>query len=127
MRCFVAIDIDEGIRTALQKLQQEIAKAADIKKSDAKWVHPDSMHLTLKFLGEVRDQEVMDVCNTAKAVAAGHKAFDFAVSQVGYFGGQSARVLWVGAGLECPELLQLQQDLEEQLASVGWPEEGRKF
>lgn len=127
MRCFIAVDIDEEIRVALRDLQQDMAKAADIAKSDVKWVHPDSMHLTLKFLGEVRDQDVVDVCNTVKAVAAGHKAFDFAVRQVGYFGGQSARVLWVGAGLDCPELLQLQQDLEEELACIGWPKEGRKF
>jgi 2'-5' RNA ligase len=127
MRCFIAIDIEERIRVALRKLQQEMAEAADIKKSDVKWVHPDSMHLTLKFLGEVRDRDVLDICNIVKAVAAGHKAFDFVVNQVGYFGGQSARVLWVGAGLDCPELLQLQQDLEEKLASIGWPQEGRKF
>ena len=51
----------------------------------------------------------------------------FAISRVGFFGGHSARVLWVGAGLDCPELLQLQQDVEEKLAAIGWPKEGRKF
>ena len=127
MRCFIAIDIDEGIKTALGDLQQEMAAAADIGKSDVKWVRPDAMHLTLKFLGEVRDRDTVDICNTAKAVATEHKAFDFAVRQVGCFGGHSARVLWVGAGLDCPELLQLQQDLEEQLAQIGWAKEGRKF
>ncbi len=127
MRCFIAIDIDERIRTALRNLQQDMAEAADIRKSDVKWVRPETMHLTLKFLGEIRDQEIVDMCTAVKAVAARHKAFDFAVSKVGYFGGQSARVLWVGAGLECRELLQLQQDLEEELASAGWPKEGRKF
>ncbi len=127
MRCFIAIDINEGIRAALHNLQQQIANKADVNKSDVKWVRPDSMHLTLKFLGEIRDQDVMDVCNTVEAVAAGHKAFDFAVSQVGFFGGRSARVLWVGAGLDCPEMLQLQQDLEEELAVIGWPKEGRQF
>ena len=127
MRCFIAVDIDEGIKAALGDLQQEMAAAADIGKSDVKWVRPDSMHLTLKFLGEIRDRDAVDICNTAKAVAAGHDAFTFAVSEVGYFGGAGARVLWVGAGLDCPELLELQQDLEEQLAGIGWPKEGRKF
>jgi len=127
MRCFIAIDIDEEIRAGLRDLQQDMAEAANIKKSDVKWVHPDSMHLTLKFLGEIRDQDVMGVCNAVKAAASRHKAFDLSVSQVGSFGGRSARVLWVGAGLECPELLQLQQDLEEELALAGWPKEGRKF
>lgn len=127
MRCFIAIDIDENIRAALRGLQQDMTEAADIRKSDVKWVRPDSMHLTLKFLGEIRDQDIVTVCHTVEAVAAGHKAFDFDVGQVGYFGGQSARVLWVGAGLESAELTQVQQDLEEELACVGWPQEGRKF
>jgi 2'-5' RNA ligase len=85
------------------------------------------MHLTLKFLGEIRDREVVDVCSTTQTVAARHEAFDFAVQEVGHFGGRSARVLWVGAGLNCPELLRLQEDLEEELASAGWPKENRKF
>lgn len=127
MRCFIAIDIDEDIRTALGDLQQEIAAGADIRKSDVKWVRPEAMHLTLKFLGEVRDREVVNVCEAVKTVVAGHKAFDLSVNEVGCFGGHSARVLWVGAGLDCPELLELQQDVEDELASAGWPKEARKF
>lgn len=127
MRCFIAIDIDEEIRAELGDLQQEIADRVDIRKSDVKWARPEAMHLTLKFLGEIPDRKVVDVCNVAQAVASRHPAFDFAVKEVGHFGGQSARVLWVGAGLDCPELSRLQEDLEEALASAGWPKEGRKF
>jgi len=127
MRCFIAIDIDEEIRAGLGDLQQEIADRVDIRKSDVKWVRPEVMHLTLKFLGEIRDREVVDVCNVAQEVAARRPAFDFAVKEVGHFGGSSARVLWVGAGLDCPALSRLQEDLDETLASAGWPKEARKF
>lgn len=127
MRCFIAIEIDKDIRAALGDLQQDIAAKADIRKGDVKWVGPEAMHLTLKFLGEVRDNEVVNVCDAVKAVAARHAAFDLSVNEVGCFGGRSARVLWVGAGLECPELLKLQQDIEDELASAGWPKEARKF
>jgi len=127
MRCFVAIDIPEDVRAALGDLQKEIAGRVDIRRGDVKWVEPEGMHLTLKFLGEVPDNQIAGVCNTVKEVAARHTAFDFDVKEVGSFGGQSARVLWVGAGLDCPEMLQLQQDLEEQLAQAGWPKEGRQF
>jgi 2'-5' RNA ligase len=127
MRCFIAIDIDEEIRAALGDLQQEIAAGADIRKGDVKWVRPEAMHLTLKFLGEVRDRELIGVCDAVKAVAARHRPFDFGVNEVGCFGGRSARVLWVGAGLDCQDLLELQDDLEDELALAGWPKEARKF
>ncbi len=127
MRCFIAIDIPEDIRADLADLQKELAGRVDIHKGDVKWVEPEGMHLTLKFLGEVPDNQVVEVCSVTKDVAAQHPAFDFDVKEVGAFGGRSARVLWVGAGLHSPELLQLQQDLEEQLAQAGWPKEGRQF
>jgi 2'-5' RNA ligase len=127
MRCFIAIEIPEDIRMDLAALQKELAGRVDIHKGDVKWVELQGMHLTLKFLGEVPDNQIIDVCNTTKEVAGRHAAFDFAVRKVGTFGGRSARVLWVGAGLDCPELLSAQQDLEEQLDQAGWPREARLF
>jgi 2'-5' RNA ligase len=127
MRCFIAINIPEDIRAELTRLQEELAGQVDIHKGEVKWVEPEGMHLTLKFLGEVPDNQIIRVCNIAKEVAQQHAAFDFAVKEVGSFGGRSARVLWVGAGLDCPELLDLQQDLEDELAEAGWPKEGRQF
>ena len=61
MRCFIAIDIDEQIRKSLARLQDELQGKADIKKSDANWVNPETIHLTLKFLGEIKDEQVVDV------------------------------------------------------------------
>lgn len=127
MRVFIAIDIDEQIRKALGSLQNELQSEVDIKKSDAKWVNPDRIHLTLKFLGEIKDEQVVDVCNITKDVASRHESFELDVESVGYFGGRSARVLWVGTGQGCENLLQLQSDLEQQLALAGWPKETRKF
>lgn len=127
MRCFIAIDIDEQIRKSLAKLQNDLRDKADVHKGDVKWVNPDAIHLTLKFLGEIKDEQAVDVCNIAKDVAGRHQSFDLEVEQVGHFGGASARVLWVGAGQNCNDLSGLQQDLEEQLDLAGWPKEGRKF
>jgi len=127
MRCFIAIDIPETIRTALGDLQQQLQKKADIKKGDAKWVKPDSIHLTLKFLGEIKDEQVADVCNVVKDVAGRHESFELSIESVGCFGGKSARVLWVGTGEGSENLLQLQKDLQQQLALAGWPPEEREF
>jgi len=127
MRVFIAIDIDEVIKQDLANLQSELQGKVDIKRGDVKWVNPNNIHLTLKFLGETKDAQVVEVCNIAEDVASRHKKFDIGVETVGHFGGKSARVLWVGAGHDCDELLALQQDLEEKLAEAGWPKENRKY
>ncbi len=127
MRCFIAIDIDEQIKKYLSSLQSQLQAKVDIAKSDVKWVSPEATHLTLKFLGEIKNEQALEVCNITMEVASRHKSFDLAVESVGHFGGRSAKVLWVGAGHDCNNLLQLQQDLDEELAAAGWPKETRKF
>ncbi len=127
MRVFIAIDIDENNRAALGDLQQQLQSKVDIKKGDAKWVNPENIHLTLKFLGEIRDEQVVDVCNVVKDVAGRHGRFELDIESVGHFGGRSARVLWVDTGKGREDLLQLQKDLEQQLASAGWPPEKRAY
>jgi 2'-5' RNA ligase len=127
MRCFIAIDIDEEIRNALGDLQQKLRKGVDVKKSDLKWVNPDNIHLTLKFLGEIKDEKAAEVCNIVKAVAGRHKSFELDIESVGHFGGRSPKVLWVGTGRGKENLLKLQEDIEKSLASAGWPEETREF
>ena len=127
MRCFIAIDIDETIRKGLGNLQDELRKKVDIRKGDVKWVRPDLTHLTLKFLGEIKDEQIVDVCNITKDVASRHERFELDVESVGYFGGRSAKVLWIGTGQGSDRLLRLQEDLEQQLDIAGWPKEARKF
>jgi 2'-5' RNA ligase len=127
MRCFIAIDIDEKIRIALGDLQQQLRNGVDVKKGDVNWVNPDNIHLTLKFLGEIKDEKVAEVCNIVKAVAGRHKSFELDIESVGHFGGRSPKVLWVGTGKGAENLLELQEDIEKSLALAGWPEETREF
>jgi 2'-5' RNA ligase len=127
MRCFIAIDIDEKIRSALGDLQQQLRNGVDVKKGDVNWVNPDNIHLTLKFLGEIKDAKVVEVCNIVSDVAGRHESFELDIESVGHFGGRSPKVLWVGAGEGEENLLELQEDIEESLALAGWPEETREF
>jgi len=127
MRVFIAIDINDEIRAGLGDLQQQLQDKANIKKGDVKWVTPGNIHLTLKFLGEIKDEQIVDVCNVVKDVAGRHESFELEVGTVGSFGGKSARVVWVGLGEGRDSLLRLQKDLEQQLASSGWPPEQREF
>lgn len=127
MRCFIAIDIDKKIRSALGDLQRQLRDGVNVKKGDINWVNPDNIHLTLKFLGEIKDEKVVEVCNIVKAVADRHKSFELDIESVGHFGGRSPKVLWVGTGKGGENLLELQKDIEESLALAGWPEEAREF
>ena len=127
MRCFIAIDIDEKIRSALSDLQQQLQDGVNVKKGDVNWVNPQNIHLTLKFLGEIKDAKVVEVCNIVKAVAGRHESFELDIESVGHFGGKSARVLWVGSGRGAENLLELQEDIEKSLALAGWPQETREF
>lgn len=125
MRCFIAIDIDEGIRDRIDRLQREFQQKTGLTRPDVKWVDPALIHLTLKFLGEVRDAEITRVCKIAESVAANHKGFWIDVSGVGSFG-STARVLWVGIAPN-DALLNLQKDLDEQLYQAGWPGDKKQF
>jgi len=127
MRVFIAVDIDEHIRKALGNLQSQLQGEIDVRKSDVKWVNPESIHLTLKFLGEIKDEQAAEVCDIIKQVAQRHSSFELAVESLGYFGGKSARVVWVAITAGSNALARLQQDIEKQLAQAGWPPENRQF
>lgn len=127
MRVFIAVDVDETNKTAVIKLQGRISREAAVEKRDATWVKPEAMHLTLKFLGEIDDKRVVEVCNIVKEVSSKHKSFELDIENVGSFGGRSARVLWVGTGAGSDNLCGLAEDIEKKLAAVGFGKERRKF
>jgi 2'-5' RNA ligase len=142
MRVFIAIDIDDKTRKAIAYLQKQIAsKVSSVKHGDLKWVEPNNIHLTLKFLGEISEEqsaspkagetlpkggleEVKEIVNT---VAQAHQKFNLNIESVGSFGGRSAKVVWVGAGKGTDELLALQKDLDDLLEQAGYPKEEREF
>ena len=127
MRLFIAVEIDRQKLDALGELQKQLRSEADVRGGDVKWVSPQNMHLTLKFLGEIDEGKLSEISAITEKVAASHKSFGLSMQSVGWFGGKSATVLWVGAGAGANELLALQKDLEAQLALAGWPAEDRPF
>ena len=64
MRLFVAIELDEDVRSVLREVQEGIQRSCD----GVRWIPPVQLHLTVKFLGEVPDS---DVGTVAEAVARG--------------------------------------------------------
>lgn len=127
MRIFIATDISEQIREGIRELQQKLRTESDTQKRDAKWVNPDNIHLTLKFLGEQKEQQVPEICKLTEQAAADKPSFELGIESVGYFGRKSARVLWVGISQGHDKLAELQKNIEQKLTEAGWPEEKRSF
>ena len=75
MRLFIAVDIDENLRAVIAGLQRDLQSKINLKTGRLKWVDPNLMHLTLKFLGEVEEDKVPGICETVAAAAQSHKSF----------------------------------------------------
>jgi len=114
-RLFVAIDVPAAVTAALADLRATPSPGV-------RWVPPDKMHLTLRFLGE------SEVAATAAALATvTGPSFSLALEGVGRFpptGG--AKVLWVGVR-PCEALLRLQADVEAAFAREGFPPDPRPY
>ena len=97
MRLFVALDIDENIRSRIARFLDGVREFAP----DARWVRPESLHITLKFIGEKDDEETEGIKRALETITA--DAFEMNIRGYGFFPGPRApRVFWVGieAGAE---------------------------
>jgi 2'-5' RNA ligase len=126
MRLFIAVNIDKKLLEDVGILQNRIRTKARLDKSDATWVKPEQMHLTLKFLGEVADDKLDQITKIVDEVAAAHAAFSIEIEKVGTFG-RPAKVVWVGTGEKSSQLTAVQKNLEDKLSEAGWPKEQREF
>lgn len=124
IRTFLAVELDEAVRSAIVDLQEELAAVG----TEVKWTEPENLHVTLLFLGEVEDREVHRVCRIAETTAAGHAPFRMAVEQIGCFPHERRpRVLWVGIGAGTQELVALHDALEPPLMELGYRREERRY
>ena len=117
IRLFVAIELPGPIRARLAGLCAGVP--------GAKWVAPENMHLTLRFIGEVDDALAMDIEAALGRVAA--PPFRIRLGEIGHFGSRGkVRALW--AGIEaCAGLEHLRGKVESALVRAGLEPEGRKF
>ena len=127
MRVFIAVDVSDEVLKAIGDLQKQLQSRVRSGQRGVNWVRPAIMHLTLKFLGEVKDDEIVEVCRVVEDVAGRHSRFELDVEAVGYFGGKSARVVWVGMAGGSDRLTKLADELDKGLASIGFAKETRPF
>jgi RNA 2',3'-cyclic 3'-phosphodiesterase len=125
LRTFIAIRIPGDVRQAIHRNVASLKKAVD--KSTVRWVAPDNIHLTLKFLGDVAPSN-LDLLKQMLAAEAGrHRCFQMEVGTLGVFPNlRQPRVIWVG--LEgSPALSALQRGVEAFTERLGYQPEGRAF
>jgi len=125
MRLFIAIDINDDVRAAVAKLQQEL-KGRMKNQNGLKWVNPELMHLTLKFLGEADENRIDEIGDAVEIACADKKTFEFSFSVVGTFG-RPVKVLWLGSEKLSAELAGLAGDIEQALEAIGFEKESRPF
>jgi len=92
-----------------------------------RWIADENVHLTLKFLGELPEERVEDVCPAVDAAAEGVSSFVMNLKGFGVFPSpRRPSVFWVGVDLD-PTLAGLQDRTEDALAKLGYPREDRRF
>jgi RNA 2',3'-cyclic 3'-phosphodiesterase len=121
MRLFIALDIDDAIRERLTRFLEGVHNFAP----DARWVKPESLHVTLKFIGEQPDAAVEKIKEALTTISG--KTTEISFRGYGFFPtANSARVFWTGmeAG---PPLAALAAAIDEKMSTLGIPKEDRAY
>lgn len=126
IRTFIAIELDENLKSCLTKLQEQLKGEAP--QGSVRWVRPEGIHLTLKFLGDVPASRIEGITQALQKSCRGVAPFSLSCSELGCFPNlKHPNVVWVGVQEETGTLAQLQKAIEENLASLGYPAEKRQF
>ena len=124
MRAFIAIEIPEGVREGLARAQDRL-KGVGV---DASWPRSESIHLTLKFLGETSDQRVPQIMQALALELGGTERFRLSPEGVGTFPNPaSARVVWVGITGDVGRLVALQAAVERAMVGMGLERDDRPY
>jgi 2'-5' RNA ligase len=126
LRTFVAIELDESIKTELQQVQDLLA--AQIAPRSVRWVRPAGIHLTLKFLGDTPQDKIEAIQAALVQATVTAQPFAIALAGLGCFPDlRRPQVVWVGLSEPTGALMQLRDSVESFVAPLGFPTERRAF
>ena len=124
LRTFIAVDISPAVRERAEILTARFRKT-DIK---ATWTKPENLHVSLKFLGDIDETQIPDLCRRVASVAQSHAPFQLSFTTAGAFpSGDRPRAVWMGVGEGRGEITELQAEIEESLLDLRIPRERRRF
>ena len=125
IRSFIAIELPEGVTEGLARLRKKMERD---EHRFVKWVDPDGIHLTLKFLGNIPSKWITEITKAIEEATQVVSPFHLEISGLGAFPSlKQARVFWVGIGGEMDKLSKLHQNIDSALAALGFPKEERPF
>ena len=125
IRTFIAIDLPTAGKESLAKLTNGLRQQG---LEGLRWVRPQGVHLTLKFLGDIDPELVPQVDAAIRRAAQGVAPFQLSLSGVGVFPGRdSPRVVWVGVDGDLAALGRLQARVEGEIEPLGIPRDRRGF
>jgi RNA 2',3'-cyclic 3'-phosphodiesterase len=123
MRAFVAVFPPPEVR------REALAWVRRLPSYDrVRWTRPENVHLTLKFLGDVRAETLDSIRAALGEVCAEHAPFDAVLAELGAFpSARRAKILWIGVGAGSDRLRSLAADVDDALASLGFGREKRPY
>jgi 2'-5' RNA ligase len=124
LRLFIAIELPDVMKDELAGVQERLRRKL---KFPLKWVKPEGIHLTLKFLGGVDKDKVTALEAAISGAASAHRAIDLQLGKLGSFGGRRPRVVWVAVDGETAELAALQASVDQETARLGFEPEKRSY
>ena len=124
MRAFIALTLPTDVRSSLQQLQSDLQTAL----ADVRWVAPEQLHLTLKFLDDITEAQRRDVERSLRWIAAVEAPFSAQLGALGAFPLlQSPRVLWVGLQTGAEDAIRIAEAIEREARLIGLRQEERPF
>ena len=123
-RAFIAIELPDEISAFIRKIQEGL-RSYGFK---ARWVRPENIHLTLKFLGDINKEDIKKAGDAIISAAGENASMSLGAKGIGFFPGvKRSRVIWTGIAGQTRELADLQKTLDGKLETIGFPKEKRPF
>jgi len=124
LRTFIAISLNTGVKEELAVLIDKLKTSG----ADVKWVNPENIHLTLKFLGYILPEKIEEVKRVLGRIRGKFTPFKITFSGVGAFPKLSyPRVIWVGINGGKEDTKHVYELLEAELEKIGFKKEDRDF
>jgi 2'-5' RNA ligase len=120
MRLFIAVNLPEELKKEIGKFIGELKKTS----TPLKWVEQENLHLTLKFLGEVKKEKVPRIIESLKSVGKTEALFELCLQGCGSFG---SRVIWIDAVQGTKECCDLAGKIDQSMAALGFTKEERAY